>query len=234
MSHDIDRFTRGDEQPDVFTAAMDGSWKAPARLRDEAVVKAIGVGVNEWEVWDEALRQRDFDCFLLAGRYTLLEQDPLDRFLPLCEERGAVVVVGGGFNSGILATGGLAVLVEAVGAVQLTDDVDAEVIVEVLSDPWQVGGGSDPVCAQMIGRAKAGEHHQPGRADRSRGQDHLAVDADGLPLAILDDFHPRRAPTFHHDSGDHGIGAKRQVPSPERRMQVAHRRPQVSGPAVIR
>ena len=103
--HDIDVFTRGDEQPEVFKQAMDGSWKALSKLRDEGVVKAIGVGVNEWEVCHEALKQRDFDCFLLAGRYTLLEQDSLNEFLPLCEERGAAVVVGGGFNSGILATG---------------------------------------------------------------------------------------------------------------------------------
>jgi len=103
--HDIDVFTRGDEQPEVFKQAMDGSWKALESLRDQGVVKAIGVGVNEWEVCHEALKQRDFDCFLLAGRYTLLEQEALDGFLPLCEERGAAVVVGGGFNSGILATG---------------------------------------------------------------------------------------------------------------------------------
>jgi D-threo-aldose 1-dehydrogenase len=68
-------------------------------------VKAIGVGVNEWEVCYEALKRKDFDCFLLAGRYTLLEQEALNGFLPLCEERGAAVTVGGGFNSGILATG---------------------------------------------------------------------------------------------------------------------------------
>ena len=103
--HDIDVFTRGDEQPEVFEAAMDGTWKALSQLRDEGVLKAIGVGVNEWEVCYEALKRRDFDCFLLAGRYTLLEQESLDGFLPLCEERGAAVVVGGGFNSGILATG---------------------------------------------------------------------------------------------------------------------------------
>lgn len=103
--HDIDVFTRGDEQPEVFRQAMDGSWRALESLRDQGVVKAIGVGVNEWQVCHEALRQRDFDCFLLAGRYTLLEQDSLNTFLPLCEERGAAVVVGGGFNSGILATG---------------------------------------------------------------------------------------------------------------------------------
>ena len=103
--HDIDVFTRGDEQPEVFKTAMDGCWRALSRLRDEGVVKAIGVGVNEWQVCHEALRQRDFDCFLLAGRYTLLEQESLNEFLPLCEKRGAAVVVGGGFNSGILATG---------------------------------------------------------------------------------------------------------------------------------
>ncbi|SEO19848.1 D-threo-aldose 1-dehydrogenase [Paracoccus alcaliphilus] len=103
--HDIDVYTRGAEQPEVFRQAMDGCWKALERLRDERVVAAIGVGVNEWQVCHEALKQRDFDCFLLAGRYTLLEQDALDEFLPLCEERGAAVVVGGGFNSGILATG---------------------------------------------------------------------------------------------------------------------------------
>lgn len=105
--HDIDVFTRGDEQPEVFKQAMDGCWKALESLRDQGAVKAIGVGVNEWQVCHEALKQRDFDCFLLAGRYTLLEQESLDEFLPLCEERGAAVVVGGGFNSGILATGAI-------------------------------------------------------------------------------------------------------------------------------
>jgi D-threo-aldose 1-dehydrogenase len=103
--HDIDVFSRGAEQPAAFKQAMDGCWKALEKLRSEGVVKAIGVGVNEWQVCHESLLQRDFDCFLLAGRYTLLEQEALDVFLPLCEKRGAAVVVGGGFNSGILATG---------------------------------------------------------------------------------------------------------------------------------
>jgi D-threo-aldose 1-dehydrogenase len=84
---------------------MDGCWRALSSLRDQGVLKAIGVGVNEWEVCHAALQARDFDCFLLAGRYTLLEQEALDEFLPLCAARGAAVVVGGGFNSGILATG---------------------------------------------------------------------------------------------------------------------------------
>lgn len=103
--HDIDVFTRGKDQPEVFKQAMDGCYRALESLRSQGVVKAIGVGVNEWEVCHAALQMHDFDCFLLAGRYTLLEQDALNDFLPLCEKRGAAVLVGGGFNSGILATG---------------------------------------------------------------------------------------------------------------------------------
>lgn len=103
--HDIDVWTHGNRQPEMFDQAMNGAWKALARLKDEGVLKAIGVGVNEWQVCRDALLRRDFDCFLLAGRYTLLEQDALDGFFPLCRERGASVIVGGGFNSGILATG---------------------------------------------------------------------------------------------------------------------------------
>lgn len=68
-------------------------------------MKAIGVGVNEWEVCHAALKLHDFDCFLLAGRYTLLEQEALNEFLPLCQERNVAIVLGGGYNSGILATG---------------------------------------------------------------------------------------------------------------------------------
>ncbi|MCY4460619.1 MAG: aldo/keto reductase [Albidovulum sp.] len=105
--HDVDRFTHGDGQPEVFAQAMDGCWRALEKLRDEGAVKAIGLGVNEWEVCQAALERHDFDCFLLAGRYTLYEQESLDSFLPLCEQRNAAVIVGGGFNSGILATGAI-------------------------------------------------------------------------------------------------------------------------------
>lgn len=104
--HDIDVFSHGpDLQKQYFRTAMDSGYKALEKLRSEKLVSAIGVGCNEWQVCEAALRERDFDCFLLAGRYTLLEQDALDTFLPLCEKRNATIVLGGGFNSGILATG---------------------------------------------------------------------------------------------------------------------------------
>ena len=104
--HDCDVFTHGVPQQKIFfKQAMEGAYKALLKMREQGVVKAIGFGVNEWQVCHEALKQGDFDGFLLAGRYTLLEQDSLDEFLPLCEKRNAAVVIGGGLNSGILATG---------------------------------------------------------------------------------------------------------------------------------
>jgi D-threo-aldose 1-dehydrogenase len=103
--HDIDRWTHGDAQPARFQEAMTGAYRALRRLRAQGVVSAIGVGVNEWEVCQQAAESGDFDGFLLAGRYTLLEQEALASFLPLCERRGLFVVIGGPFNSGILATG---------------------------------------------------------------------------------------------------------------------------------
>jgi D-threo-aldose 1-dehydrogenase len=103
--HDIDHFTQGGDQPRHFREAMDGAYKALERLRGEGVVKAIGLGVNNWEVCRDALRHGDFDGFLLAGRYTLLDQSALGELLPRCVERGAGLIIGGPYNSGILATG---------------------------------------------------------------------------------------------------------------------------------
>jgi D-threo-aldose 1-dehydrogenase len=104
--HDIDRFTHGAEgAPARFREAMAGAYRTIERLRREGQVRAIGIGVNEWEACQRAAEAADFDCFLLAGRYTLLEQEALESFLPLCERRGIGVVIGGPLNSGILATG---------------------------------------------------------------------------------------------------------------------------------
>lgn len=103
--HDVDRYTHGAEQSDLFKQAIEGAYPALESLRDQGVVKAIGFGVNETDVVVDAVRSTDADLYLLAGRYTLLEQDPLDELLPLCEERGIGIVLGGVYNSGILATG---------------------------------------------------------------------------------------------------------------------------------
>jgi D-threo-aldose 1-dehydrogenase len=84
---------------------MAGAYKAILSLREQGLVKAIGCGLNEWQACQAFAEAGDFDCFLLAGRYTLLEQDSLKSFLPLCEKRGIGIILGGPYNSGILASG---------------------------------------------------------------------------------------------------------------------------------
>jgi D-threo-aldose 1-dehydrogenase len=82
-----------------------GGWRALTELRDNGDVAAIGAGVNEWEPCARLLELVDPDLFLLAGRYTLLEQVPLDTLFPECAKRGVRIVAGGPYNSGILAGG---------------------------------------------------------------------------------------------------------------------------------
>ncbi len=87
-----------------FDQAMEGAYKALSELRSQKVVSAIGAGMNQWEMEARLAREGDFDCFLLAGRYTLLDHTALPEFLPLCQERNISVIIGGPYNSGILAS----------------------------------------------------------------------------------------------------------------------------------
>jgi D-threo-aldose 1-dehydrogenase len=103
--HDVARDTHGDEQPQRFREVVDGALPALARLKAEGTIKGYGLGVNQWEPCVDALAYADLDVILLAGRYTLLDQTALPQLLPLCVARGTRIVVGGPFNSGILATG---------------------------------------------------------------------------------------------------------------------------------
>ena len=84
---------------------MASGYNALRALRDQGVIRAFGGGINDWPVCQTLAERGDFDLFLLAGRYTLLEQEALATFLPLCEARGIGIVIGGPYNSGILATG---------------------------------------------------------------------------------------------------------------------------------
>ena len=90
---------------DHFAEALAGSFRALQRLRGEGVVRAIGVGANQPEVLCRFAREADPDCFLIAGRYTVLDRRAADELLPLCEEQGIAVIAGGVFNSGVLAGG---------------------------------------------------------------------------------------------------------------------------------
>lgn len=99
LVHDPDADTVDHEQD-----ALDGAFPALRDLRRQGVIKAIGAGMNQWQMEQRFAQQADPDVFLLAGRYTLLEQTSLG-FLKLCKEKGIGIFLGGVYNSGILATG---------------------------------------------------------------------------------------------------------------------------------
>jgi D-threo-aldose 1-dehydrogenase len=106
-AHDLDIFTHGSAEAmqarlDEFMAS---GYKALVALRDQGVIRGFGAGINEWQPAQWLVERGEFDIFLLAGRYTLLEQEALDSFLPLCLARGVGIVIGGPYNSGVLATG---------------------------------------------------------------------------------------------------------------------------------
>ena len=90
---------------DHFEKAIEQAFPTLIRMREEGLVTAIGAGMNQSEMLYEFARRVDVDCFLLAGRYTLLDQSASERLLPECENRGISIILGGPYNSGILAGG---------------------------------------------------------------------------------------------------------------------------------
>jgi D-threo-aldose 1-dehydrogenase len=126
LIHDVDVWTHGaDAIEDRFREAMAGAYLALDRLRSENVVAGIGVGVNEAEMCVRFAEAGSFDVMLLAGRYSLLEQPALSHFLPLAQRQGIGVMLGGVFNSGILATGAVA------GAKYNYQDAPVEILAKV-------------------------------------------------------------------------------------------------------
>ncbi len=105
--HDVDIYTHGTAEAadQRYREVMEGCYPALEKLRSNGTVKAIGIGINETERALRFARDTDIDCMLLAGRYTLLEQEPLDALLPKCLEKNMSVILGGPYNSGVLATG---------------------------------------------------------------------------------------------------------------------------------
>ncbi|MFN3971265.1 MAG: aldo/keto reductase [Gemmobacter sp.] len=105
-AHDLDMFNHGSEAALLarLEELMAGGYRALLSLREQGVIRAFGAGVNEWQPCQWLMERGDFDIFLLAGRYTLLEQGALG-FMDAAAARGVGVVIGGAYNSGILATG---------------------------------------------------------------------------------------------------------------------------------
>ena len=105
LIHDVNRRWQGDMLEQRYVEAMKGAYRALESLRSQGVIKAIGVGVNDWSILERFAGDGDFDCFMLAGRYTLLDHTADQTFLPMCEKKNIGVLMAAPFNSGILATG---------------------------------------------------------------------------------------------------------------------------------
>ena len=108
LIHDCDEWSQGERYAAALHSVEHGALKALQKLKAEGTIGAFGAGVNQAEACERLMDIGEFDCFMLAGRYTLLEQGALDSFLPRCQKAGVSVILAAPFNSGILATGAVA------------------------------------------------------------------------------------------------------------------------------
>lgn len=103
--HDCCSICHGDNYPKVLRQVIDEALPELQKMKQEGLIHAIGLGVNDVQVCLDVLKETELDCILLAGRYTLVDHSGLAELLPICEQRGMRIAIGGVFNSGILATG---------------------------------------------------------------------------------------------------------------------------------
>ena len=89
---------------DHYGPALNEAFPTLSDLRDQGIIKAIGAGMNQWEMLVQFAKEADFDCFLIAGRYTLLDHSALHELMPICLEKNISLILGGPYNSGILAS----------------------------------------------------------------------------------------------------------------------------------
>jgi len=103
LAHDLGRLTHGAAHEQHLAAFLDGGYRAMRDLKDAGAIDVIGIGVNEIAICLELIERVELDVILLAGRYTLLDRSAADVLVPLCARRGIRLIIGGPYNSGILA-----------------------------------------------------------------------------------------------------------------------------------
>ena len=103
LAHDLGRLTHGTGHERHMRDFLDGGYRAMRDLKEAGAVEAIGIGVNEIAVCLELIERVELDVILLAGRYTLLDRSAAELLIPQCDRRGIRLIIGGPYNSGILA-----------------------------------------------------------------------------------------------------------------------------------
>jgi D-threo-aldose 1-dehydrogenase len=107
LIHDCDEWSQGPRYAEALRTVERGALRALAKLKAAGTIAAFGAGVNQAEACERLMDVGSFDVFMLAGRYTLLEQGALDGFLPRCVREGVSVIAAAPYNSGILVTGAI-------------------------------------------------------------------------------------------------------------------------------
>ncbi|WP_299809580.1 aldo/keto reductase [uncultured Roseibium sp.] len=186
--HDVCAFSQGSQEAsdarvrELFDL---GGYRALSELREAGEIGAIGAGVNEWQVCEKLLGLADFDCFLLAGRYTLLEQEALESFLPLCEARDVGIILGGPYNSGILATGAVP------GAKYNYADAPPDILERVRRIEEVCAAHSIPLVAaalQFVLGHPCVKTVIPGAVDAAQVEANLAVLKTSIPAGFWSDL----------------------------------------------
>lgn len=181
--------------PDAhWKEAIEGAYPALERLRSEGVISAVSAGMNQWEMLARFAREGDFDCFLLAGRYSLLDQSALDELLPLCTEKNIGIMAGGTYNSGILAKGAKP------GATYNYGEAPADIMqkaqaIEAVAE--RHGVDVKAAASQFVFAHPAITCIIPGTRQPARVEENFNLLIDEIPSAFWDDL---RAKNLVHES----------------------------------
>ncbi|WP_240759198.1 aldo/keto reductase [Lichenicoccus roseus] len=189
LIHDADEWTHGDAIGDRLREVETGALRALRRLRDEGAISAFGAGVNQATACERLMDLGEFDCFLLAGRYTLLEQDALDGLLPRCMAQGVSIILGAPFNSGILATGAIP------GARYNYQPADTTILERVARIEAVCGAHDVPLAAaalQFVLAHPAVASVIPGARSAAEARRNAELVATRIPVALWDDLRAER------------------------------------------
>jgi len=164
LVHDIGEFQHGQDHEKHFKSLESGGYRAMDELRTAGLIKAIGLGVNENKVCMDALAIGNWDVFLLAGRYTLLEQTAVETLFPACRKAGTSIICGGPFNSGVLVgrdTWNYAKAPkEVIDKARALDVVANEFGIPLPAAALQFPLGDEIVCSVIPGPRDKGEFEQ--------------------------------------------------------------------------
>ena len=160
LAHDIGVYQHGEEENGRhFRDLTVGGYRAMDELRKAGLVSAIGLGVNENQVCIDALGIGDWDVFLLAGRYTLLEQTPLGTLFPACRAAGTTIICGGPFNSGVLV--GREMWNYAKAPTEVVDNVRAiDAVANTYSVPLAAAALQFPLANDLVTSVIPGPRHK--------------------------------------------------------------------------